>query len=120
MNLCRCITCDYAEDSWPTFKMITAAAGLEEGVITTDSYITDLIEFDKVQPSASCWSTQVSHGSIEVRSAIKESCNYFFYEVGFRLGLDSNGYYNSEYGISASPKIYGFIWLRESDIGALN
>ena len=106
-----------------TFKMITAAAGLEEGVITTDSYITDLIEFDKVQPSASCWSTQVSHGSIEVTDAIKESCNYFFYEVGFRLGLDSNGYYNSEYGIQRLRKymaLFGLdrtsgIELEESD-----
>ena len=61
-----------------TFKMLTAAAGLEEGVIAPDTYITDLIVFDKVQPSASCWSTQVSHGSIEVTDAIKESCNYFF------------------------------------------
>ncbi len=94
-----------------TFKMITAAAGLEEGVIDTDTYITDMIVFDKVQPSASCWSTQVSHGSIEVTDAIKESCNYFFYEVGFRLGLDSNGYYNSEYGIQRLRKYMALFGL---------
>ena len=62
-----------------TFKMLTAAAGLEEGVITPESYITTLITFDKVQPPANCWSTQVSHGTIEITDAIKESCNYFFY-----------------------------------------
>ena len=60
-----------------TFKMLTAAAGLEEGVITPESYITTLITFDKVQPPANCWSTQVSHGTIEITDAIKESCNYF-------------------------------------------
>jgi penicillin-binding protein 2 len=91
--------------------MITAAAGLEEGVITPDTYITDLIVFDKVEPSASCWSTQYSHGSIEVTEAIKESCNYFFYEVGFLLGIDSSGYYNSEYGIQRLRKYMALFGL---------
>lgn len=94
-----------------TFKMITAAAGLEEGVITPETYITDLIEFDKVVPSPSCWSTQVGHGSIEVTDAIKESCNYFFYEVGFLLGIDSTGYYNSEYGIQRLRKYMALFGL---------
>ena len=106
-----------------TFKMLTAAAGLEEGVIAPDTYITDLIVFDKVQPSASCWSTQVSHGSIEVTDAIKESCNYFFYEVGYRPGQDQNGKYNPEYGIQRLRNymaLFGFdrtsgIELEESD-----
>ena len=82
-----------------TFKMITAAAGLEEGVISTDTYIMDQVTFEKVEPHANCWS-KVGHGSIEVTDAIKESCNYFFYEVGYRLGITENGTYSSEYGIS--------------------
>ena len=94
-----------------TFKMLTAAAGLEEGVITPESYITTLITFDKVQPPANCWSTQVSHGTIEITDAIKESCNYFFYEVGYRLGLDSDGYYNSEYGIQRLRKYMALFGL---------
>ena len=91
--------------------MLTAAAGLEEGVITPESYITTLITFDKVQPPANCWSTQVSHGTIEITDAIKESCNYFFYEVGYRLGLDSDGYYNSEYGIQRLRKYMALFGL---------
>ena len=106
-----------------TFKMITAAAGLEEGVITPSTEIIDMIVFDKVQPSASCWSTMFSHGSINVVEALKESCNYFFYEVGFQLGFKSNGEYNSEYGIQRLRKymsIFGLdkpsgIELEESD-----
>ena len=94
-----------------TFKMITAAAGLEEGVITPDSYIMDMIVFDKVGTPASCWSTQYSHGSIEITDAIKESCNYFFYEVGYRLGIDSKGYYNSEYGIQRLRKYMALFGL---------
>ena len=106
-----------------TFKMITAAAGLEEGVISPSTEIIDMIVFDKVQPSASCWSTQFSHGSINVVDALKESCNYFFYEVGYQLSFNSNGDYNSEYGIQRLRKymsIFGLdrpsgIELDESD-----
>lgn len=94
-----------------TFKMITAAAGLEEGVITPDTLITDMTVFNKVQPPASCWSLQYSHGSINVTDAIKESCNYFFYEVGYQLGIDSNGTYNSEYGIQRLRKYMAMFGL---------
>ncbi len=97
-----------------TFKMITAAAGLEEGVITPSTEIIDMIVFDKVQPSASCWSTQFSHGSINVVKALKESCNYFFYEVGFQLGFKSNGEYNSEYGIQRLRKYMSIFGLDQT------
>ena len=94
-----------------TFKMITAAAGLEEGVISPTTEIIDMIVFDKVQPSASCWSTQYSHGSINVVDALKESCNYFFYEVGYQLSFNSNGDYNSEYGIQRLRKYMSLFGL---------
>ena len=94
-----------------TFKMITAAAGLEEGVITPETQIMDLTVFDKVQPSASCWSLQYSHGSIDVTDAIKESCNYFFYEVGYRLGQNSDGQYSPEYGIQRLRKYMAMFGL---------
>lgn len=94
-----------------TFKMITAAAGLEEGIITPDTEIVDMIVFEKVQPSASCWSTQYSHGSINVVQALKESCNYFFYEVGYQLAFDSSGTYNSEYGVQRLRKYMAMFGL---------
>ena len=94
-----------------TFKMITAAAGLEEGIITPSTEIVDMIVFDKVQPSASCWSTKFSHGSINVVDALKESCNYFFYEVGYQLSFNSNGDYNSEYGIQRLRKYMSLFGL---------
>lgn len=80
-----------------TYKMIAAIAGLEEGVITTTEKIRDEIVFDTVLPAAKCWST-VSHGMETVVDAIMNSCNYFFYEVGYRLSLDENGVYTPELG----------------------
>lgn len=80
-----------------TYKMIAAIAGLEEGVITTTEKIRDEVIFDTVLPAAKCWSA-VSHGMETVVDAIKNSCNYFFYEIGYRLSLDDNGVYTPELG----------------------
>ena len=69
-----------------TFKMITAAAGLETGVITTTSTIHDRVAFTRAgRPAAHCMS-RAGHGSINVVQAIAVSCNYFFFETAFRLG----------------------------------
>jgi len=69
-----------------TFKMITAAAGLEMGVITPSSTIRDGVAFTRAgRPYAHCMS-RIGHGSINVVQAISTSCNYFFFETAFRLG----------------------------------
>ena len=74
-----------------TFKMITAIAGLEEGVITTESTIEATGYFDKIAIPAKCWIYPSAHGSINVVTALEESCNYFFYEVGYRLACETYG-----------------------------
>jgi penicillin-binding protein 2 len=86
-----------------TFKAITAIAGLEEGKISTSELITDRVLFDKIDPSPSCWSKS-GHGSINVSQAIRHSCNYFFYEVGYRLSLDSSGKFVDKLGIQKLTK----------------
>ncbi|MCR5625163.1 MAG: peptidase [Lachnospiraceae bacterium] len=74
-----------------TFKMISAVTGLEEGVITPTETIYDKTTFTKIHPSPKDW-TIYSHGNINVSQAIRDSCNYFFYEVGYRLGgVNSEG-----------------------------
>ena len=72
-----------------TFKPISAIAGLEEGVIDEDTWITDNVTYTKVEPHANCWDSS-GHGTINVEQAIEYSCNYFFYEVGYRLGSNNN------------------------------
>jgi len=69
-----------------TFKMITAAAGLETGVIGVNTTIHDNIVFTRAgRPTARCMSSR-GHGRINVTQAISTSCNYFFFETAFRLG----------------------------------
>ncbi|MCR5271694.1 MAG: peptidoglycan glycosyltransferase [Lachnospiraceae bacterium] len=81
-----------------TFKMVTATAALAENIITTDTLIEDEGEFTKVTPSAKCWIYPSTHGKINVSEALRDSCNYFFYELGYDLSL-SNGNYNADLGI---------------------
>lgn len=69
-----------------TFKPVTAAAGIAEGVITPYTEITDEGVFDTVSPSPECWIyPNGTHGSINVSQALRDSCNYFFYETAFRF-----------------------------------
>ena len=72
-----------------TFKMITAIAGIEEGVITPNTKIYDKGTFTEAgKPYMRCWigGGHGSHGSIDVAHAICYSCNYFFYETVYKFG----------------------------------
>ena len=85
-----------------TFKPISTTAGLEEGVISTGEIITCEGIYEKVDQdtkSPRCWIYPGKHGPLNVVGGIKNSCNYFFYEVGYRLSLGTNGLYNSELGL---------------------
>ncbi len=81
-----------------TFKMVSATAGLNEGVITTDSVIYCGGQFDKLNPGPKCWIHPRGHGGLNVTGGIRNSCNVFFYEVGYRLGL-VGGSYSTETGL---------------------
>ena len=87
-----------------TYKMLSAVAGLTEGVIDGGTYINCSGEFDKVTPSPRCWVYPGAHGSLSVVGALEVSCNDFFYEVGYDLGLDKDGNYDSDKGVKALAK----------------
>lgn len=94
-----------------TFKMVTSVAGLSEGVISTGETIRDEVVFKKITPSPKCWSSS-GHGSVNVSQAIEHSCNYFFYEVGYRLSMN-NGQYNADTGLTKLRKYAELFGLNE-------
>ena len=92
-----------------TIKMMTAVSGLMNKVITINEKIYDNVIFDKIVPSPSCWSSR-GHKEQDFSNAITNSCNYFFYEVGYRLSTDRNGKYSDRLGISKlveTSKLFG-------------
>lgn len=72
-----------------TMKPLSAIIGMMEGVIDDSTYINCTGSFDLVEPPINCWN-HYGHGSIEIRGAIEQSCNYFFNMVGFMLGKTGN------------------------------
>lgn len=99
----RTIQSSYAPGS--IFKMVTATAGLETGVITINERIYDTGKYkysNDYQPE--CW-YKSGHGYINVMDAIKKSCNYFFYEVGNRLGIDRLAQYAKYFGLGRKTGI---------------
>lgn len=92
-----------------TFKMVTAVAALESGIITPSSIIQDrgIYTYYK-DPQPMCWiysQTGSTHGRINVSQAITASCNYFFYEVGRLTGIRTLDSYASQFGLGHSTGI---------------
>ncbi|MGN0416285.1 MAG: penicillin-binding transpeptidase domain-containing protein [Agathobacter sp.] len=93
-----------------TFKMVTSTAGMAENIITTNSTINCTGKFTEVSNEPKCWKYPGSHGEDNVSEAIRDSCNVFFYTVGYRLAQKGTGVYNDKRGIDEIQKyarIYG-------------
>lgn len=95
-----------------TFKMVTAAAALTEGYITPSTQIEDKGQFEEVENGPKCWVYPSNHGLINVSEAIRDSCNYFFYKVGYDMSMD-NGVYNEEQGVNTINKYSSLFGLNE-------
>ncbi len=85
-----------------TFKMVSATAGLMEGIITPQTTFSCTGTFDKIAPPPSCWNRS-GHGSLNVTGGIRHSCNPFFFETAYRLGLTGESY-SSDKGLSMLEK----------------
>ncbi len=80
-----------------TFKIITAIAALEEGIIN------DKTRFQcegsiKMGRTFRCWK-KGGHGSVNLYKAIVESCDVYFYKVANTLGIDTLAQYAADYGL---------------------
>ena len=86
-----------------TFKLVTAVAALESGAITPETEIRTrgvYTFYNDYQPK--CWIYRQyggTHGTINVSEAIRESCNYFFYEVGRLVGIETLDQYAAAFGL---------------------
>lgn len=96
-----------------TFKMISSVAGVQEDVMGINETVYDRVVYTKTGQAAKCWSSS-SHGDVNITSAIKNSCNYYFYEVGYRLATKTTGEYNDVFGIALLQKYISMFGLDEN------
>lgn len=85
-----------------TFKMISAIAALESGVVSPTERINDTGVYKLGNRTWNCWyytDYHTGHGPQDVTGAIKNSCNYYFYEVGNRMGIDALVKYAKYFGL---------------------
>ena len=86
-----------------TFKMLVGIAGLMEGKITLDEKIVCRDEFIRhgwsEEEAPECWA-DYGHGALDLQGALEVSCNYFFYEVADRIGIDAINKWADAFGIN--------------------
>ncbi len=80
-----------------TFKMVTAAAALEENKINERTRLYCGGTVTLAGDTKSCY-MQTAHGTVNVYDALAISCNIFFYRTGLAVGIDSLAHYAREFG----------------------
>lgn len=90
-----------------TFKMITGIAALESNTIGVDEYVNDTGVFYLGHKPA-CWiwnSRRQVHGNVNAETALKVSCNYYYYEVASKMGIDTIASYAKRFGLGEKTGI---------------
>lgn len=82
-----------------TLKLLSAIAGMTEGVVDDDVYVECTGSFDYVSPPINCWNLD-GHGSLEIRGAIEQSCNGYFNMIGFQLGKNSEDQFSESQSLN--------------------
>lgn len=92
----RAISGQYPPGS--TYKLIMAAAALEEGIITPETRVFCSGGFGLGNRIYHCWKKH-GHGSVNLHRALVESCDVYFYTVGKMLGVDRIAKYAKRFGL---------------------
>lgn len=97
-----------------TFKMLSSIIALEEGVVNPGETIKCQGLYEVLDMEKKCWVYPGGHGQMDVINAIGNSCNVFFYDVGYRLA--TNLYtepYDESLGIARMTKYAKMFGLTE-------
>ncbi len=87
-----------------TYKLITAMAGLEEGLIDEKTTMVCPGFYKFADREYRCWK-KVGHGPVNLEKAIAESCDVYFYQVGLRLGVDRLASYAKACGFGSATGV---------------
>ncbi|MBX2856427.1 MAG: penicillin-binding protein 2, partial [Rhodobacteraceae bacterium] len=81
-----------------TFKMLTALAAMEHGVMSTKEKVRCTGKTRLGRRDFHCWK-RTGHGAMSMKNAIKKSCDVYFYEAAKRVGIDRLAAVATRYGI---------------------
>ncbi|MCX5857312.1 MAG: penicillin-binding protein 2 [Deltaproteobacteria bacterium] len=98
----RAISGQYPPGS--TYKMIVAAAALQEGLITPETSFVCNGSYELGNRTYRCWH-KGGHGRISLHRAIVQSCDVYFYNVGKLVGVDKLAEYARRFGLGAPTGI---------------
>jgi len=87
-----------------TYKILTAIAGLEEGVIDENTTFFCPGHYRFGNRVYRCWK-RGGHGHMNVETALTQSCDVYFYQVGQRLGVDRMAHWAKQFGLGAPTGI---------------
>ncbi|MBQ0059703.1 MAG: peptidase, partial [Lachnospiraceae bacterium] len=82
-----------------TFKLVTTAAGMEEGVIDSNTVFICNGVFDLTDTPLRCWEKD-GHGILNIVGGIENSCNVYFSNVAYQLGLNDVGAWSDSLSLS--------------------
>jgi len=96
-----------------TFKMVSGLAGLDRNLITAGCYINCEGEFDHVHPPPRCWIYPGEHGGLNVVGALAQSCNVFYYYLGYWLSFGADERLNEELGLERLAHYASYFGLNQ-------
>lgn len=80
-----------------TFKMITALAGLEDGILNPANTVRCKGHLEVADRKFHCWKRS-GHGSMDLKNSLKRSCDVYYYDLALKVGIEK---------ISAMAKLFG-------------
>jgi penicillin-binding protein 2 len=98
----RTIQSQYAPGS--VFKIVVAAAGLQEGTLVPTDHTNCNGDFHLGEWTFKDWKAG-GHGSVDLLGAIRQSCNIFFYEKGLKIGGTAIAKYATAFGFGGPTQI---------------
>ena len=87
-----------------TFKIVMAAAALQEGIVTKNTSFKCTSRFRLGRSVFRCWDWR-GHGRTNLYKALVESCDIYFYQVGLKLGIEKIAKYAKAFGLGSKTGI---------------
>lgn len=87
-----------------TFKMITAMAALEDGLITPDETVYCPGHMELSGRRFHCW-RRGGHGNVDLQNSLKQSCDVYFYDIAQRVGMDKISFMAKKFGLGVKHDV---------------